>query len=336
MENLSILVVLLFTAVIPQNEDKAVVTPPQLSMVAEDCLISTVRFFGSQGPCDDNGTPNDPRDDLFTHDVHASFFNRPLTGSLQIVPGGDAIGTYSILSNSIVGNSHTFQDVHFKADGTPTVVTLNFTDEPTCSNSNTGPTVAPCSTPPPPCTITVNFSGNPGPCDDNGTPNDLSDDFFTHNVSASFFNRPFTGSLQIVPGGDVIGSYSILTTSIVGNSHIFNNVKFKADGTPTVVTMNFTDDPSCSDTKTGPTVAPCSTPPPPCTITVNFFGNPGPCNNNGTPSDPSDDFLRTMSARPFLIAPLPAACKSCPAAMLLAPIPYSRRASLATRTFLTM
>ncbi|MBK8702790.1 MAG: SprB repeat-containing protein [Saprospiraceae bacterium] len=36
-------------------------------------------------------------------------------------------------------------------------------------------------------------------------------------------------------------------------------MKFKADGTPTVVTMNFTDDPSCSDTKTGPTVQPCPT-----------------------------------------------------------------------------
>ncbi|MBL7793983.1 MAG: T9SS type A sorting domain-containing protein [Saprospiraceae bacterium] len=242
------------------------------------CQI-TVNFSGGPGACDDNGTPNDLSDDFFTHNVSASFFNRPFTGSLQIVPGGDVIGSYSILTTSIVGNAHIFNNVKFKADGTPTVVTMNFTDAPGCSDTETGPTVQPCSTPPPPCTITVNFFGNPGPCDDNGTPNDPSDDFFTHNVGASFFNRPFTGSLQIVPGGDVIGAYSILATSIVGNSHIFNNVKFKADGTPTVVTMNFTDDPSCSDTKTGPTIGSC------CNLSItNVATSSGNCpgTNNGS------------------------------------------------------
>ncbi|MGB4848166.1 MAG: hypothetical protein WBP41_09630, partial [Saprospiraceae bacterium] len=253
------------------------------------CTI-TVDFLGNQSPCNDNGTPNDPTDDFFTQNIHASFFNRPLTGSLQIVPGGDQIGTYSIPVNQIIGNSHIFSAVQLKADGTPSVIQMNFTADPSCIDAATGPTVQPCSAPPPPCTITVNFLGNPGPCNDNGTPNNPTDDFFTQNIQANFFNRPVTGSLQIVPGGDQIGTYSIPVNQIIGNSHIFNGVQLKADGTPSVIQMNFTDDPSCINTDTGPAVQPCSQSQP-CEIIGMVFNNIGSCNNNGTPSNASDDFF---------------------------------------------
>ncbi|MBC7776630.1 MAG: hypothetical protein H7246_14450, partial [Phycisphaerae bacterium] len=255
------------------------------------CTI-TVDFFGNPSPCDDNGTPNDLSDDFFTQNIHASFFNRPFTGSLQIVPGGDQIGVYSIPANQIVGNAHTFNAVKLKADGTPSVVQMNFTDNPTCIDADTGPTVQPCSTPPPPCTITVDFFGNPSACNDNGTPNDPSDDFFTQNIHASFFNRPFTGSLQIVPGGDQIGAYSIPANQIVGNAHTFNGVMLKADGTPSVVQMNFTDEPGCIDAETGPTIQPCSTPqpPPPNDLCANAI--PIPCNSSidGTTVSATPDF----------------------------------------------
>ncbi|MFM9950014.1 MAG: T9SS type A sorting domain-containing protein [Saprospiraceae bacterium] len=227
--------------------------PTVPSCSGSPCTI-TVDFFGNPSACDDNGTPNDLTDDFFTQNVHASFFNRPTTGNLQIVPGGDAIGVYSIAVNQIVGNAHTFNAVKLKADGTPTVVQMNFTDNTACIDEDTGPTVQPCSVPPPPCIMIVNFLGNPSPCDNNGTPNDPTDDFFTQNIHASFFNRPFTGSLQIVPGGDAIGVYSIAANQIVGNSHIFNNVKLKANGTPTVIQMNFTDNPACIDEEAGPAV----------------------------------------------------------------------------------
>jgi len=95
----------------------------------------------------------------------------------------------------------------------------------------------------PPCTMTVDFLGNPSACNDNGTPTISTDDFFTQNMHASFFNRPLTGDLQIVAGGDVIGTFSIPVGQIVGNSHTFTNVKFKADGTPSVCQMNFTPQP---------------------------------------------------------------------------------------------
>ncbi len=106
----------------------------------------------------------------------------------------------------------------------------------------------------------VNFLGSPSSCNDNGTPFDISDDFFTQNIQSNFINRPLTGDLQIVPGGDEIGTYTIPVASIVGNTHTFTGVKFKADGTPTVISMNFTDEPTCSEAQTGPSVQACSTP----------------------------------------------------------------------------
>ncbi len=290
MEKVFLLIAVLFSAAISKDVDVARKKPHQETLVTMDCDFATLSFLGSPGACNDNGTPNNPNDDFFTQSVSASFFNRPLTGSLQIVPGGDQIGTYSILVSSIVGNAHIFNNVQFKADGTPTVIQMNFTDDPACSRSATGPTVQPCSTPPPACDFsTLSFLGTPSACNDNGTPNNPNDDFFTQSVSASFFNRPLTGSLQIVPGGDQIGTYSILVSSIVGNAHIFSNVQFKADGTPTVIQMNFTDDPACSRSATGPTIQPCSSAAG-CSITSVVVSNAGTCNNNGT-SSAADDFF---------------------------------------------
>jgi hypothetical protein len=228
---------------------------------SEPCTI-IITFFGSPGPCSDNGTPNDPSDDYFTQNIGAAFFNRPLTGNLQIVPGGDAIGTYSIPVSGIIGNSYVFNGVKLKADGTPSFIQMNFTDAPTCIDDADGPAVQSCSVPPDPCTISITFFGNPGPCNDNSTPNDPTDDYFTQNIGAAFFNRPLTGNLQIVPGGDAIGTYSVPVSSIIGNSYTFNGVKLKADGTQSIIQMNFTDEPACIDLATGPTVSACNYPPP--------------------------------------------------------------------------
>ncbi len=254
------------------------------------CTITTI-FSGSASPCNDNGTPNDPSDDFYTMNVQGAFFNRPTTGNLQIVPSADVIGTYSIPVSQIVGNSHIFTGVKFRADGNQTEVEMNFTDLPTCIDGATRAGVASCSTPPPACTITATFSGSPSACNDNGTPNDPSDDFYTHNVQGTFFNRPTTGNLQIVPGGDVIGTYSIPVSQIIGNLHIFTGVKFRADGNQTEVEINFTAEPTCIDGATRAGVASCSASAPSCEIIGYSFANIGPCNDNGTPNNDTDDFF---------------------------------------------
>ncbi len=253
---------------------------------APPCTI-TVDFLGNPSACNDNGTPNDPTDDFFTQNVRGVFFNRPLTDSLRLVPGGDQIGSYAIHVNDIIGNQHVFNNVQFKADGTSTEIEMHFTAEPTCIDAATGPSVMECSEP---CTITVDFLGNPSACNDNGTPNDPSDDFFTQNVRGVFFNRPLTDSLRLVPGGDQIGSYAIHVNDIIGNQHVFNNVQFKADGTPTEIEMHFTAEPTCIDAATGPTVNSCSAAPP-CEVIGFSFANISSCNDNGTPNNAADDYF---------------------------------------------
>jgi len=257
------------------------------SCTTAPCDITSVSFT-NVGDCNDNGTPNDPNDDFFTANVVINFINPPATGSLQIVPGGDAIGTTSIPVSGLFGNNHTFTNVQFKADGTPTDIEVAFTDPANpCVLAATGPLVFPCS-----CTIAANFSGNVGSCNDNGTPNDPSDDFFLANVRVIFANRPFTGFLQIVPGGDQLGTYQVAVNATSGNQHIFNNVMFKADGTPSEAQVNFTDQPGCIATVTGTANVPaCSANAPSCEIIGYSFANIGPCNDNGTPNDDTDDFF---------------------------------------------
>ena len=123
-------------------------------------------------------------------------------------------------------------------------------------------------TPPNPCEIlSAKLTGTPTSCNDNGTPTNNTDDWFTQDVSVTFRNVPATGYLQIVPGGDQIGTYQAPVT-ILNGEYTFKAVKLKADGTPTVFNVNFTAVPSCMLTVNGAAVSSCSQAPPVDTIPV--------------------------------------------------------------------
>ncbi len=258
---------------------------------AQPCDITSVTFNG-QSTCNDNGTPSNPSDDFFTANVVVNFVNPPATGNLQIEPGGDAIGTYSIPVGSLNGNTHTFTNVQLKADGTQTVIEVEFTvPSNLCVQTVIGPIVPSCSNAI--CDITSVTFNSQSTCNDNGTPSNPSDDFFTANVVVNFVNPPATGNLQIEPGGDAIGTYSIPVGSLNGNTHTFTNVQLKANGTQTVIEVEFTIPSNlCVQTVVGPTVASCSSGGGnSCEIIGFSFANIGPCNDNGTPSNPADDFF---------------------------------------------
>ncbi|MFN0212861.1 MAG: T9SS type A sorting domain-containing protein [Saprospiraceae bacterium] len=139
--------------------------------------------------------------------------------------------------------------------------------------------------------LEANFSGSTGPCNDNGTPSDPSDDYFLKDVRAVFIFPPGDGFLQIAPGGDQIGVYQVHRNNISGLQHIFQDVKFKADGTQTEVQVNWTDEPACIADVTGNLmVQPCSNGGS-CEIIGFSFNNIGQCNDNGTPGDDTDDFF---------------------------------------------
>jgi hypothetical protein len=237
-----------------------------------DCDITSVNLINITS-CNDNGT-SDPGDDFFTADVQVNFINPPGSGNLQIEPGGDAIGTYSVPVVNLMGGSHTFIGVQFKADGTVTVVEVEFTiPANVCTQTIAGPTVAPCSAV---CDITGVSLINILSCNDNGT-SDPTDDYYSADVVVNFVNPPATGNLQIEPGGDAIGTYSIPVANLMGNTHTFIGVQFRADGMLTVIEVEFTIPANvCVQTIAGPTIDPCSYSPPvlncPANVTVSCAG----------------------------------------------------------------
>lgn len=134
-------------------------------------------------------------------------------------------------------------------DGASIGLTGNFTLTLSCSSQQ-------------PCAIDIVEIQNIGSCNDNGT-NDPSDDYFISDVGVSYINPPATGNLEIKLPGDVVaggGATSIAVANIGAGQHVFTGIRFKADGTATVVEAGFTADPLCTKVKGGPTVQPCSTP----------------------------------------------------------------------------
>lgn len=72
----------------------------------------------------------------------------------------------------------------------------------------------------------------PGVCNDNGTPNDTTDDYYTASVTVNYTNPPTTGTLDLI--GDALHSTntvnSVPVSSIGATSYTFTGVRIKADG----------------------------------------------------------------------------------------------------------
>lgn len=95
-----------------------------------------------------------------------------------------------------------------------------------------------------PCVIDTISAHAFSPCQVND-PMDWNDDTFTANVRVTFQNKPATGWLRLT--GD--GMDSVLVSEIQGaTEYIFQNVLMSADGTPIVLTAEFTDG-GCSMTE---------------------------------------------------------------------------------------
>ncbi len=124
-------------------------------------------------------------------------------------------------------------------------------------------------------------------CDDNGTPDDMTDDTFTITVTATVENG--SGSYIVNDGTNTSASTASGASVVLG--------PYSADGVATVsLTYSDASDAICSFTTAplGPIEA-CSTPVP-CSITIDSEVV-STCNNNGTPTDPADDtFTITVTA----------------------------------------
>ncbi len=106
------------------------------------------------------------------------------------------------------------------------------------------------------CEISAIDTSNISPCDDNGTPGNGSDDFFTADVTVTFVNEPATGTLDLTGDGTASVSVAGLTSP-----HTFVGVIFPSDGGAIDLTATFSAEGACTltDTNTGTAPDPCVT-----------------------------------------------------------------------------
>ena len=254
-------------------------TAPDPCSTPPPCSITSAGESNIQ--CNDNGTGSDETDDYLTLDLNPVASNTSGTYIVSV-----SVGSISPTFGSF-GSTTSFT---ITADLTPNqdiVITLTDKDDPACRFELTITDPAPCSTPPP-CSITSAGQSNIQ-CNDNGTGSDETDDYLTLDLNPVGSNTSGTYNVSVD-----IGSISPASGSF-GSTTGFT---ITADLTPNEdITITITDsaDPTCQFNLTITDPAPCSTPPP-CSITSAGQSNIQ-CNDNGTGSDETDDYL-TLDLNP--------------------------------------
>ncbi|GAB4251173.1 MAG: hypothetical protein Kow0027_14980 [Saprospiraceae bacterium] len=159
--------------------------------------------------CDDNNTPTDPADDLFS-------FNLTVNGS-----GTAATWEASVNGMSFFGNYGTATEIGpFDISAGTVILTIADANDPGCTSSVTVDPPQPCSTP-----VVCDLSASVGNllCHDAGTPNNPDDDTYTFLLTVSGSN-PGDGWTTTVLGTPVSGT--IGTPNTMGpyaiNSGILN------------------------------------------------------------------------------------------------------------------
>jgi hypothetical protein len=290
--------------------------PQPCSIAPPPCDITATGL--SNITCNDNGTPTNPNDDymIFTLNPTGVSLGTTYTATAEMeIPFVIPI-PLSKLDGSPATNLPYGGPVQLRmAAGTsiPNIglpisfnVFVTDDDDPACELAQTGTMPQPCSIAPPSSCEIIGFSfANIGPCNDNGTPNNDADDFFFVEMGMIYSNSTVNATLFVL-GQDVLGGN--IGPALVGTNltHTFVNFKLRADGQITEFIGNIIEPGAgpviCSLPGTGPAVNECSNATPPCSITNITTSNQGPCNDNGTNSNPNDDFF-TLNVTVFFANP---------------------------------
>lgn len=109
----------------------------------------------------------------------------------------------------------------------------------------------------PTCSISGIAVSGVSACNDNGTPSNPSDDYFTANITVNFANPPATGTLNL--GGDALAGGGALSQPVGASPLVFSGIKFAADGLPKSVSATFSDDMACTGSQSVGSVNSCAT-----------------------------------------------------------------------------
>ncbi|NNF23175.1 MAG: hypothetical protein HKN67_14640, partial [Saprospiraceae bacterium] len=210
--------------------------------------------------CQDNNTSTDPSDDFYTIEFNLSN-NQGGAGTFNLTDGNQSYGPFEFDMD---------HEITMSADGQ--TLSLTFTDESgLCSiQQDIGPLNS-CSTS---CEITITQLDYI--CDDNDTPSDPSDDFYSVTLSASAMNGASNDMYDVSINGVV--QYSFLYD-------IVESFTLPANGAMVAIGLIDNEDLQCQTSELIGPLIPCSTS---CEIAISLFDYV--CDDNETASDPSDDF----------------------------------------------
>ncbi len=238
-------------------------TIPDPGSCSMQCLISDVQL--NNVICDDSNTPWDDTDDAIQFELDPIGFN--LGPNYQVLgPVVPALGFY--------GSPTIFTLMPGTSGGGPVTLTLADINDPSCSINFTIPDPGSCSTQ---CLIS-DVQLNIVICDDSNTPWDDTDDVIQFELDPIGFN--------LGPNYQVLGPV-VPALGFYGSPTIFTLMPGTAGGGSITLTLEDINDPSCSINFTIPDPGSCSTQ---CLIDDVNLTNVL-CNNNGTPMDPTDDYI---------------------------------------------
>lgn len=249
------------------------VTPPGACSVVVPCSIDNATITNIQ--CKDNDTPGNPADDYISFQLTVTGTN---TGSTYRVIGpvvGSNRGSYGVPKG--------FRTTAGTAGNGNITLTIQDFSNASCSLTVVLTDPGSCSVAIPDCDLTgAGLSGIS--CNNNGTAANDSDDRITFNLSPAGISlgTQYTVSGTGVPTQTgVYGQVSAFTSNpgTAGNGNLTLKI---IDGSDTGCQLTFTvtDPGSCSG----------NPPPPVCSlVSANLSGVA--CQDNGTPSNPADDYL---------------------------------------------
>jgi len=217
--------------------------------------------------CNDNGTPNDPQDDFITFTLNPTGVGTGTSYRL-IAEGLDETGNF--------GQNRTFATPPGTAGEGNIVLTITDSESPACNLEVTLEDPGVCT---PPCDITQAGLSNIE-CNNNDTPGDPSDDYFTFTINASA--GASTGNYSISGGGiNAVGTY--------GQAVNVESPPGSAGKGDIMVTITDANNPACTASLLLVDRGTCSEEVG-CNIIQTGINNIA-CDDNGTPLDNSDDFL---------------------------------------------
>lgn len=254
------------------------------------CSITAITVTQTAA-CSDNFTPNTSTDDTYTADVTVTFANAPASGNLVLSGSSLANATETVAVGSLGSStSHTFTGVPIYATGSLSTIVATFDATPTCTFTNSAiAAVNSCSVPL--CAISGVTVGTPSACNDNGTPANPADDYYTANVTVNYTDPASSGNLVL--SGDASATVAFFSLDSP-TQHIFPNVQLPADGTTNSLTATFSALPStCTFTNAAIAAVNSCSAAPPCDISAVALSNTGSCNDNGSPTNTTDDYYTT-------------------------------------------